>query len=535
MRKLLCMAFMATWSASFAQIQTYQSVFDNGTSDEVCWGVADIDGYDVMVSGMTGASLPTLDAPILMRVDANGQLVFSNTYNVQYGCFLRVRPCPINGGFIAVGVGMNPTTNTRDIILAHVDANGNNLMATEIAFIELPYAEAANDIVELSDGSFVIVGTTSTSQFGHALVLNFSFDSSGNVLVNWINEFGAAGTQAIGVCENTGSSPAIVVVGATQDYLTPQTFTTVSTPIDLFMSNFSFTGTMTDFYAYSSSICSHIGGIDVIYEGSADLLYVTGDCVNEREAIRRGYVLCTDPALTPQWYSEYTSNLTNQQAQSSFIQQNPVSGNLVLGCYAAAGSAGLGSLYDALLFDVDPANGNVVNSYVYGNSSSECFNDMIVQPSGAVVAVGYTEGGWSFSSVPNNYYVVRTDENLNACSEVSFSLVRLEPEIYQTAFTPTITNPSTNVSTLNDPPATQSLTEYTHCTQTHAPEFIAAGIPSIAGDDAVILRTEYLDLSGRLVLGGVSVNTDRLAPGCYVKRTRYANGHIRTEKVTFVR
>lgn len=146
------------------------------------------DGFVVVSSANSGSDV------LLLKVDEKGNEVWRQTYDA--GESRREVPRALiqtsDGGFAVTGRSFTGLASTNDAFLLRTDSNGNSSQ-----FHRYPFANIENmgDLVQASDGGFVLAGGEITSGISRGLLIKA--DASGNLV--WKQVFGDPGQQALGI------------------------------------------------------------------------------------------------------------------------------------------------------------------------------------------------------------------------------------------------------------------------------------------------------------------------------------------------
>ncbi len=151
---------------------------------------------------------------LLLKLDASGNLQWSETYNVGYGLFVQQTN---DGGFIlsgfsATGLGFGG----NDIVLIKADANGN----TQWKKIYGGAGDEWGDYVEQTkDGGYIVAGYTTSYGAGSADLFLLKVDSLGTK--QWDKMYGGAGgdgNSSWGVSGQATSDGGYMLCGNTNSY-----------------------------------------------------------------------------------------------------------------------------------------------------------------------------------------------------------------------------------------------------------------------------------------------------------------------------
>lgn len=160
----------------------------SGQNDEECHSIIELSqgGY-ASISAMTGGSLS--GQWLITRFDENFDVIWSKQYGTnsnETGDNLLLKQTD-NGNLIAVGHTLQGSLRVMSML--QVDLNGTIQWNLQLPGFSSP-GETAADIIDLNDGTYLIVGTTNSYSIGSSDGLAVRLDSSGNIL--WKSNFGTS-------------------------------------------------------------------------------------------------------------------------------------------------------------------------------------------------------------------------------------------------------------------------------------------------------------------------------------------------------
>ena len=298
-----------------------------------------------------------------------------------------------DGGYILAGTTLSFGAGSDDIFLIKTDANGNIIWAKT-------YGGASYDnafsVQQTSDGGYIVAGYTSSFGAGGGDIFLIKTDANGNII--WAKTYGGTDFEVAYSVQQT-SDGGYIVAGGT-------------------------------------------------YSFGADSFDV--------------FLIKTDANGNISWSKTY-GGADDDRAES--VQQTSDGGYIVAGWTASFGAGGL----DAFLIKTD-ANGNIIWAKTYGGTDKdEAFSVQHTSDGGYIVA------GWtgSFGAGWRDIFLIKTDANGNigSCSIVrnvsptvntisptvtipSLSVYSLSPTVY--SISPTVTSPTLTVSS----PCPLSISEF---------------------------------------------------------------------------
>ena len=212
---LLLRFFVATFlcfsCTSLFFAQGWFKNFDFNQKDFATRTLPTQDGGYLMV-GHTGDGANNQDI-FIQKLDQDGEMQWKKTFGSdKYDEAAAMIPTQ-DGNFILAGFTFNGVVNSGDVLLAKVDYSGKVLWTKTYG---TQFFEQAKSVIELSDGSLVVVGQSveNGGSFDSNILL-IKTDADGNQ--NWLQQFG--GTQldnGYDLCETPDGG--IVFVGSSRSF-----------------------------------------------------------------------------------------------------------------------------------------------------------------------------------------------------------------------------------------------------------------------------------------------------------------------------
>ncbi|KUG24880.1 hypothetical protein ASZ90_005307 [hydrocarbon metagenome] len=123
----------------------------------------------------------------LLKLDPNGNLIWSKTYGGQYDESASEVLQTSDGGFIMCGNTKLSASGSRDAYIVRVDAQGNQLWAKNYGGAG---GETASGIIETSDGGYIFSGSTTSNGTDDFQLWIVKIDANGNEV--WSKTHGGA-------------------------------------------------------------------------------------------------------------------------------------------------------------------------------------------------------------------------------------------------------------------------------------------------------------------------------------------------------
>lgn len=142
----------------------------------------------LIITGQTLSDNPDNSDIYLIRTDANGDTLWSNTFDSSLSEFGRSIIQTNDGGFIVTGWGQTPDSGNK-MILLKTDENGNILWNN---YFGGEFSSSGNSLQQTFDGGFIITGYNGTG-IGSADLYLVKTDADGDTL--WTKGFNESGTN----------------------------------------------------------------------------------------------------------------------------------------------------------------------------------------------------------------------------------------------------------------------------------------------------------------------------------------------------
>jgi hypothetical protein len=100
---------------------------------------------------------------MLMKVGADGNMQWMNTYGDSYNQSCNSVAQAPDGGFVMAGLISSPAHPLSDVCVIKTDASGDSIWYNTFSYIPLN-SDAARDIIGLPDGTYYVIGKTDLGQ-----------------------------------------------------------------------------------------------------------------------------------------------------------------------------------------------------------------------------------------------------------------------------------------------------------------------------------------------------------------------------------
>jgi uncharacterized repeat protein (TIGR01451 family) len=363
MRKYLFI-FLFLLTAGFVSAQGWERLYGGGGFD-IANAVAKTPDGGYVMAGYYG-----LSRLFIVKVDADGNEQWAKNYTGSGSFSANAVISSRDTGIIAVGY---VKTSQKNIYLFKTDAFGKKIWSKSIGATQIGQDEEAFDILELPDGSLIIVG--SESQKNDLFVLKT--DALGNTI--WYKTFGLPSEKEQGYGITLAPNGDLIAVGAKNESL-----------------------------VYAVRVQSNDGSL--VWERTYDFYQGLFD-------IGRDVVFATDDAFVIAGYTNTNGfvakidgtgdNLiwidTIAQTRFNSISTAPNGG------YFVAGQKDLSTLDGELCIDHVAENGNMLWESLAGKVGPDAAYGVVPANDGGAVAAGSSSKDLTVSE--QRAYLVKTDKN----------------------------------------------------------------------------------------------------------------------------
>jgi hypothetical protein len=183
-----------------------------GTNDDRASSVQQTSDGGYIVAGRTASFGAGLDDILLIKTDANGNIIWAKTYGgIYYDLAYSVQQTS-DGGYIVAGRTGSFGAGGWDIFLIKTDANGNIIWAKTYGGI---YEDFATSVQQTSDGGYIVAGRTGSFGAGGTDAFLIKTDASGNV--QWAKTYGGTDYDLAYSVQQT-SDGGYIVAGETWSF-----------------------------------------------------------------------------------------------------------------------------------------------------------------------------------------------------------------------------------------------------------------------------------------------------------------------------
>ena len=141
----------------------------------------------------------------VLRLDTNGAVVWQKTYGGRSGDFANSVQLTSDGGYIVAGYTASFGAGNFDIWVLRLDSSGAAIWQKTYGGIA---DDRANSVQQTSDGGYIVAGYTSSFGAGNSDVWVLKLDSNGEV--EWQKTYGGSGNEYAYSIQQTSDSGYIV-------------------------------------------------------------------------------------------------------------------------------------------------------------------------------------------------------------------------------------------------------------------------------------------------------------------------------------
>ena len=183
-----------------------------GVDRDIGWGIIEVSSGGFLIVGETESfGAGDFDA-WLIRVDANGNHLWNQTYGGLYDEWGWTVVEVSTGGFVFSGRTASLGAGSFDVWLVRTDSDGNHLWNHTFGGAN---TDAGRDMVEVSTGGFAIIGQTQSFGAGFFDFYLIRTDANGNLV--WSRTYGGSGLDE-GASLIEVSTGGFVLTGDTWSY-----------------------------------------------------------------------------------------------------------------------------------------------------------------------------------------------------------------------------------------------------------------------------------------------------------------------------
>jgi uncharacterized delta-60 repeat protein len=198
---------------SSGNVQWTKTIGGPGSQDEA-WSIIQSSDGGYVVAGWSDSFGAGLRDFYVVKLDANGNVVWSKTIGGNYGDGAHSIIQSSDGGYVVVGSTESFGAGGWEMYIVKLDSSGNVQWTKTIG--GPAFFDDAVSIIQSSDGGYVVSGYTNSFGAGGDDFFVVKLDSSGNVV--WAKTIGGIGDDAWGDSIIQSSDGGYVVVGHTQSF-----------------------------------------------------------------------------------------------------------------------------------------------------------------------------------------------------------------------------------------------------------------------------------------------------------------------------
>ncbi len=183
-----------------------------GTDEDRAYSVQQTSDGGYIVAGITRSFGAGLSDILLIKTDANGNIIWAKTYGGTYYDYAYSVQQTSDGGYIVAGYTASFGAGNDDIFLIKTDANGNIIWAKTYGGT---YYDYAHSVQQTSDGGYIVAGYTASFGAGYYDAFLVKTDANGNI--QWAKTYGGTDDDSASSVQQT-SDGGYIVAGWTQSF-----------------------------------------------------------------------------------------------------------------------------------------------------------------------------------------------------------------------------------------------------------------------------------------------------------------------------
>jgi TolB-like protein len=374
-------------------------------------------GY--IVAGYTNSFGAGYTDIILIKTDANGNIIWAKTYGGTGGDWAFSVQQTSDGGYIVAGETNSFGTGSDDIILIKTDANGNIVWAKTYGGTGYDWVFS---VQQTSDGGYIVTGSTYSFGAGYNDIILIKTDANGNIV--WAKTYGGTSLDWVSSVQQT-SDGGYIVTGSTYSF-------GAGYYTDIFLIKADANGNVIWAKTYRGTYDDYASSVQQTSDGG----YIVSGSTNSFGAGSYDiFLMKTDANGNIIWAKTY-GGTDDDYAYS--VRQTSDGGYIVAG-YTRSFGAGVFDIFLVKTY----ANGNIIWAKTYGGTKVDGASFVQQTSDGGYIVVG---GTYSFGSVGDeNIFLIKTDANGNigSCSIVQ----NASPTV--NTVSPTVNTPSLSVSSVS--------------------------------------------------------------------------------------
>jgi len=398
----LTLAFLLQCSTAFSQV-TFQKVYGGAGKSDYLRSVQQTSDGGYIAAGYTDSWGAGSWDVFLMKIDVNGDMLWSKTFGGSALDWARSVRQTVDGGYIITGKTKSFGAGNDDVFLIKTDGSGNLLWTKTFGG---PEDDAGASVQQTNDGGYIVAGYTSSFGAGDRDVYLIKTNGSGNLL--WTKTFGGSAIDRAYSVQQTVDG-GYIIAGETKSFGAGGN---------------CFGNPCSDFYLIKTDGSGNLLWTKTFGGTGQDLGFSVQQTTDggyiiagDTESFGAGgfdvYLIKTDESGNLLWTKTYGG--TGSDIGIS-VQQTTDGGYIATGYTWGFGAGGR----DAYLIKTDSI-GNLLWSKMYGGSLAEYQYAVIQCNDGGYITAGATHS-WaagSYGGVDDEFYIIKTDSLGNSgCNEV---------------------------------------------------------------------------------------------------------------------
>jgi len=183
-----------------------------GTNDDWAYSVQQTSDGGYIVAGWTYSFGAGWSDILLIKTDVNGNIIWAKTYGGTNSEWAYSVQQTSDGGYVVAGVTWSFGAGLYDIFLIKIDANGNVIWAKTYGGTGY---DGTSSVQQTSDGGYIVTGETNSFGAGNRDIFLIKTDAFGNI--QWAKTYGGTDWDFAHTAQQT-SDGGYIVVGYTTSF-----------------------------------------------------------------------------------------------------------------------------------------------------------------------------------------------------------------------------------------------------------------------------------------------------------------------------
>jgi len=365
-------------------LATWQKTYGGSNNDEA-YSIQQVSDGGYIVAGETYSFGAGGSDAYVLKLDASGNVTWQKTFGGSGKDYAYSIQQVSDGGYIVAGTTASSGAGYDDAYVLKLDASGNVIWTKTFGGSDY---DRASSIQQVSDGGYIVAGETYSFGAGCRDIYVLKLDATGNVI--WQKTFGGSYDDLAFSIQQV-SDGGYIVAG--------ETYSFGAGSWDAYVLKLDASGNVTWTKTFGGSSSDSVYSIQQVSDGG---YIIAGITESSGAGSYDVYVLKLDASGNATWTKTFGGS-ANDYARS--IQQVPDGGYIVAG---ETYSFGAGS-YDVYVLKLD-ASGNATWTKTFGGSYDDLAYSIQQVSDGGYIVAGWTN---SFGAGSGDSYILKLDADGN--------------------------------------------------------------------------------------------------------------------------